>query len=117
MSRSLSPVQRIGELDERIELQKETFTENSVGGQSAEWSTQYTVWAAVRSLTGGEREHSDFLQANGGYRVAIRNRSDIDVDESWRIVWRGKNLNIRFIEDNGPRDVYLVMQAESGVAT
>ena len=117
MSRSLSQTERIGELDQRIELQKEVFTANDVGGQSAVWEKQATVWAHVRALTGREREHSDFLQSSGGYRIAIRNRSDLDVTASWRVVWRGKTLNVRFPEDNGPRSLYLIMQADSGVAT
>ena len=119
MSRRLAPSERIGELDQRIELQRETFTENDMGGQSSEWVVQDTVWAHVRSLTGNERMHSDMLSASGGYRIAIRNRSDLDVRANWRVKWlnRDRVMNIRFPEDNGPRDLYLVLQADSGVAS
>lgn len=117
MSRSLSPSTRIGELDERVEFQKEVFTPNNVGGQTSVWEAQFTAWAHVRALTGGERMANDALAATGGYRIVIRNRSDVDVLANWRAKWRGRSLNIRFPEYSGPRDIYLVMQADSGVAT
>ena len=117
MSRSLSQTYRIGELDERIELQRETFVEDDIGGQTSEWVTQATVWAHVRPLRGNERLHSDMLMAHGGYRVVIRNRSDLDIRANWRVVWRGRAMNIRFPEYSGPRDLYLVLECEAGVAT
>lgn len=117
MSRATSPTERIGELDERIELQKEVFTADGIGGQTREWVKQDTVWAHVRALSGRERMHSDFLASEGGYRVVIRNRSDMDVSANWRVVWRGRTMNIRFPQYNGPRDLYLILDAEAGVAT
>lgn len=105
------------ELDKRVELQKESFTDDGMGGQSSSWVTQDTVWAHVRSRTGGERLHSDILSAEGGYQVVIRNRSEIDPKENWRVVWNGRAFNVRFVEDNGPRDLYLVLDCERGVAT
>lgn len=110
--------QRIGELDSRIELQKEERTDDGMGGSTSEWVTQATVWAQVRSLTGTERMRSDMLAAKGGYRVVIHNNGVAhDVTSAWRIKWRGRTLNIRHIEDNGPRPLYLIMEAEAGVAT
>lgn len=117
MSLSLTPRDRVGELDERVELQKETFTSDGMGGQTSEWVTQATVWASVRALSGRERLHSDHLQASGGYRISIRNRTDLDVTAAWRVVWRGNSYNVRFPQDNGPRDMYLILEAEAGVAT
>lgn len=117
MSRSLSMRYRIGELDERIELQKQTHEDDWQGGVIETWTTQATVWAAVRARTGRERMHSDMLAAERGYQVVIRNRADLDIRENWRIVWRGLAMNIRFIEYGGPRDIYLVMDAEKGVVT
>lgn len=117
MSRSLSPGIRIGELDQRIELQKKAFTDNGSGGQDNQWVSQGVVWAQVRALTGNERMHSDSRAAEGGYRIVIRNRPGIDVTADWRAIWRGRAMNIRFPQDNGPRDLYLVMDAETGVAT
>ncbi len=115
MSRLISPTQRIGELDQRVQLQKQVRVPDAGGGNAHEWETQATVWAHVRPQSGSEREHSDRLNAEGGHRVAIRYRSD--VNESWRIVWNGRAMNIRFAQDSGGRSLYLVMECEAGVAT
>lgn len=106
---------RIGELDQRVELQKEVFTSNDMGGATASWQTQATVWAQVRALTGRERFTNERLAGEGGYRVVIRNRTDIDPQANWAILWRGLRLNILFPQDNGPRPLYLVFDCEAGV--
>ncbi len=111
----IAPTYRAGEMDQRIELQKETRTPDGQGGFTSEWTTQDTVWAHVRPQRGSEREHGDRIQAEAGYFVVIRYRSDIN--ETWRIVWNGRNMNIRFLQDEGPRALYLPMEVERGVAT
>ncbi len=106
-----------GELDEQVELYKETYTDDDMGGASSTWTKQDTKWAQVRALSGRERQQHDVLQVEGGYRVVIRNDPNLNINESWRIKWRGKYLNIRHIEDHGPRADFLVMEATKGVAT
>lgn len=106
-----------GELDQRIELQKEIRTADGQGGFTKEWQTQDEVWALVRPLRGNERLHSDRTQAEGGYLVVIRYRTD--VDESWRVKWLGRNkvMNITFARDAGTRSAYLPLECTRGVAT
>lgn len=108
---------RPGELDQRIELQKPSYSSDGQGGQDKTFAVQDTVWAHVRPLTGNERSHADLLQAEGGYLVVVRMRNDID--ETWRINWldRARLMNIRFLEDTGKRKLYLQIQCERGVPT
>jgi SPP1 family predicted phage head-tail adaptor len=108
---------RPGELDQRIELQKETRTPDGQGGFTKIWQTQTEVWAHVRPLRGSERQHSDRKQAEGGYLVVIRYRSD--VNESWRVNWldAGKVMDITFAQDGGRRSAYLPLECTRGVAT
>lgn len=108
---------RIGELDQRIELQKEVRTPDNMGGFTSEWVVDSTVWAHVRPLRGNEREQADRTQAEGGYMVVIRYRGDIT--EAWRIRWinRDRVMNIRFIQDGGSRELYLPIECEKGVST
>lgn len=108
---------RPGELDQRIELQKQTRTPDGQGGFTAAWATQSTVWAHVRPLRGTERQSADRTQAEGGYLVVIRYRSDID--ETWRINWLDGDrlLNITFAQDGGKRSAYLPLECSKGVAT
>lgn len=117
MASPLAPSFRPGELDQRVELQKEVRTPDNMGGFTSSWVVQDEVWAHVRPLTGNEREQADRAQAEGGYKVIIRYRSD--VTEAWRIRWVDEDrlMNIRFGEDGGKRAMYLPMNCEAGVST
>jgi SPP1 family predicted phage head-tail adaptor len=108
---------RPGELDQRIELQKEIRTPDNQGGFTKVWETQTEVWAHVRPLRGTERQNGDRTQAEGGYLVVIRYRSD--VNETWRINWLGMDrvMNITFAQDGGRRSAYLPLECSRGVAT
>lgn len=118
MSRLIAREQ-VGELDQRVELQTQSRVSDGMGGSTVSWVTQDTVWAHVRPLSGGESQRFGGIEATGGYRVAIRNRSDLSINETWRVNWtdRGTTMNIRFVEDGGKRNLYLVLQCEQGVAT
>lgn len=111
------PTQRVGELDQRVELQQFTRTPDGQGGFTETWAVVDTVWAQVRALRGSERNHGERLAAEGGYRVVIRYRDDVNA--TWRMRWvnRDRLMNIRFPEDNGGRDLYLVLECGSGVAS
>lgn len=99
-----------GSMDQRIELQRATRTPDGGGGHTEEWVTYATVWASVRPMSGRERYHAQQTQASANYRIKLYNRADIDPAD--RILWRGRVLNIRFLADAGPRDLYLTIDAE-----
>lgn len=101
---------RAGDLDQRIELQRLTRMPDGGGGYSEEWTTYAQSWANVRPMSGRERYQAQQTQANANYRITLYNRADIDPAD--RILWRGKVLNIRFLADAGPRDLYLTIDAE-----
>lgn len=117
MANTLAPSYRPGEMDQRVELQEEVRTPDNMGGFTSEWVTRATVWAHVRPLSGGEREQADRTQADGGYKVVTRYRTD--VTEAWRVNWldEGRVMNIRFLENGGKRNLYLPMNCEAGVST
>jgi len=108
----------IGKLDQRITLQSKTLTPDGGGGSTEAWgnlAADPTVWAAVKPMTGSEimREGGDVAVAM--YRFIIRNRSDLD--ERFRIVWEGSSYNIRQVQREGGRALYLTIIAERGVPT
>lgn len=110
-----------GRLTERVTFQEATLVDDSVGGFSTSWGsidTTPTMWASVEPLTGREALHAGQLEARVTHRVTVRRRSDLTAQ--MRIRWDSngnKILNIRAIEDPGPRAPYLWIQAELGVAT
>ena len=105
----------IGQLDQRISLQHRTLTDDGAGGATEAWTEYAEVWASVRPMTGRERENAMRNEATSNYVVTVRYRSDIL--ERDRIVWRSKELNIRFIKNAGPRPPFLDLEVEMGVSS
>lgn len=106
-----------GDMDQRITLQIPTLTSDGAGGQTSAWGNVPStpiVWASVRPARGGERMDEDRMNARAIYVFTIRNRTDLD--ERCRIVWRGENYNVRQIMREGPRPLYLDIEAERGAA-
>lgn len=101
------------ELDQRVTFRKEVQTDDGMGGHSTTWEDVATVWAKVRPMSGGEREHSDRENVRANYLIVIRPRDDID--ESCIAVWEGTEFNIRFVKYR-PRSRFLELEAEKGVA-
>lgn len=105
---------RIGQLDQRVTLQAKTLARAGAGGSTASWSPGTEVWAHVRPLNGRERLQAERDEASSNYEVTIRYRSGIK--EGDRVLWKGRYLNIRFVRREGVRPLYLVLEAEMGVA-
>jgi SPP1 family predicted phage head-tail adaptor len=103
----------IGELDQRVTIQRELRVDDGMGGSTLTWETVATVWAHVRPMSGRELERAQKVGAETMYLVVIHNRSD--VDESCTLLWRGKRLNIRTVKLR-PRSTWLEMDTEMGVA-
>ncbi len=102
-----------GRLDERISIEQQGHTDDGLGGRTVAWTALGSAWAQVTPLQGRESEARGGVVATQTYRVTVRNRSD--VDESMRVQWRGRTMNIRRIEWPGPRDLYLNIIVEQGV--
>lgn len=105
-----------GELDERIVIEREDTTPDGSGGKVDTWVTAFgPMWAKVRPQSGAERARSDQVQAEAKYMVFIHNQQ---VSESHRIRWESNGnriLNIRYVA-RSPRDLYIKIEAEEGVA-
>jgi SPP1 family predicted phage head-tail adaptor len=107
---------QIGEMDDRIQIEQESRVADGMGGYELTWTVRHgPMWAAVRPMSGRERQFADQVRAESGYVVIIRNR---EVFEGDRIKWiNGGNrlLNIRAVHRK-PRSNYLKMEADMGVA-
>lgn len=108
----------IGKLDERITFRRKSLTPDGMGGQDAAEAnipTTPTVWAQVTNMSGTENFTEQRMEATARMLFRIRYRSDIQ--ESDIILWRGKLHNIRHIDDQGPRQRFLTITTDQGVAT
>lgn len=105
---------RVGELDQRVTIQRLTLASDGQGGSTESWADVVTVWAHVRPRSGREVVQFDRVNGEHAYLFVIRYRSGIR--ESDRLVWQGVNYNIRSISDQSGRKLYLELDAERGVA-
>ena len=72
------------------------------------------AYASVRPMSGSERNRSDQTEAFADYRFYVHYRAGLSAANL--IVWNGTDYNIKFIADNGPKEVYLYIDAERGGA-
>lgn len=105
---------RIGELDQRIRLERLVLTPDGRGGSTEEWVPVFCACALARPASGRESERFDRVNAEAMYRFVIHRREGIL--DSDRIVWRGIPYNIRMIHRRGTREMFLDIDAERGVA-
>lgn len=107
----------IGGMDQRITLQRLVETPDGVGGVVRTWAnvaSAPSVWAKVIAKAG--REATDGGRMNSSFVVlfTIYNRDDLtDRDQ---ILWDGVGYNIRSIRKESGRHLFLVIEAERGVA-
>lgn len=100
----------IGNMNQRITIQRPESTRDGVGDEVIEWVTVATTWAEVRPFVAAERyiAAADQEQAKGVYQVQMYWRDGISV--TWRLLWRDLILNITSMEDrNGRRDILTLM--------
>jgi SPP1 family predicted phage head-tail adaptor len=93
---------RAGELDRKVRLEQATLAANDFGEQIKTWSLLAEVWASRAVLSGTETFDSDQIAATALYRFRMYYRTDLDA--RCRIVYEGKNYNIKFVAEIGRRE-------------
>jgi SPP1 family predicted phage head-tail adaptor len=104
-----------GELDHLITIQREVLADDGIGGQDVTLSNVVVdLWCKKRVLSGKELDRYDQLNAMSMCAFVIRYRDDLRPDD--RIISDGMSYNIRHIPPVTGRSMYLVIEAETGVA-
>lgn len=103
----------IGKLDERIELQVQTET-NNFGEVVKAYVTQATVWAKIISQKGAESFEAARMGSSRAIKVQLRFRDDVKTD--WRIIWDGEPYNIVDVDRTMRRDGELWLMCETSEA-
>jgi SPP1 family predicted phage head-tail adaptor len=103
-----------GQLDQRLTLQQKSTTTNGFGEDVVTWNDVATVWAKAAPLRGREFSSAAETQSSAEVRFTVRFRDD--VDETWRLMWRGKAYALVAppINVGGTRE-WLEMMCQSGV--
>lgn len=86
------------ELNRKITFQQVTFTQDPVTGEQTEtWTDFVSVFARVEPLLGREYFAAAAVQAEDTTKFTMRYRGDITA--AMRIVFGGKNHNIKSIQN------------------
>ncbi len=101
--------QDIGDLRERVALQRFETIETDMGGFIEEWVTQATVFARIEPIKSTEEVIGAGIRATEAVLVHIRHREDVATD--WRILWQGKPYLIDGMRNLDERRQYLTLSA------
>ena len=99
-----------GTLRERIAIEAPVGSRTAMGVQQSEWQQVCRCLAAVELEGAGPESEGQTLSAMPKYRVTIRKRDGIAIDQ--RISWRGRVMMVRqMLDDPRARD-RIVMRCE-----
>lgn len=103
-------------LKHRVVIEQPIYTTDAAGGGTIVWSELSTVWAEIRSHSGGTGESlfAGKLEASATHYITMRYRDDVTT--KMRIRYDGRTFNIRRVENVDAADVMLEVFAEEGVA-
>ena len=102
---------KAGQLDQRVAIERVTYTQDEMGGVIYTWVPLATVWAAVEPLNGREFFAASTTLSETTTRVRIRYRPDLTVID--RINHNGTLYDITAIINpkSGDRELVLMCKA------
>ena len=74
---------RAGKLNQRVQIQQLTETQNTEGGIVRTWTTVDTRWAEVEPLSGKELVEAQQINKQISYKVRLRHYPGLD--ENYRL--------------------------------
>jgi len=99
-----------GTLRERILIERPISVRNAMGLQEPGWEQVCRCLAAVALETIGVEAEGQALSSMPKYRVIIRQRDGIALDQ--RITWHGRSLMVRQLLDDPRTKDRIVMRCE-----
>lgn len=99
-----------GRLSERIAIERPATSRTPSGLQEGGWEPLASCFAAVEIEGVGPEAEAMALSAMPRFRVTIRRRDDVAIDQ--RIRWRGRKMMIRQVLDDPKRRDRLTCRCE-----
>lgn len=102
----------------RIAIQSVGEAVDDYGAPVDTWSTQSTVWAAIRPMSTNERVQHEKLEATATHVFTIRYQAalrSVEVVGTYRISWDGRVFNIRGVKNPETENRFLEIIAEENV--
>lgn len=99
-----------GTLRERVQIERPVFVRNEMGLQEPGWEQVCTCLASVVLESVGPESEAQALSAMPRYRVTIRRRDGIAIDQ--RVSWNRRKLMVRQLLDDPREKDRLTMRCE-----
>lgn len=99
-----------GTLRERVVIERAVSTRNAMGLQEPGWEQVCRCLASVALESVGAESEGQALSAMPRYRVTIRKREGVTVDQ--RITWNGRKLMVRQTLDDPRQKDRIAMRCE-----
>ena len=99
-----------GTLNERVIIERPVGARTPMGVQQSEWQQVCRCLASVQLEGAGVESEAQALSAMPKYRVTIRQREGVAIDQ--RVSWRGRVLMVRQILDDPRARDRIVMRCE-----
>jgi len=99
-----------GMMRERVLLQKPATNRTGMGSANLEWEDVAEVWASVLGLS--SREILQAMQANAIVSHKVRIRFYPGIEHTWRMVWRGRVMEISSIVEREVRAIHEILAKE-----
>ena len=99
-----------GTLRERVVIEQPISTRNAMGLQEPGWQQVCRCLASVALESVGPESEAQALSAMPRYRVTIRTRAGVGIDQ--RITWSGRKLMVRQLLDDPRQKDRIIMRCE-----
>lgn len=105
---------RAGQLRHRVQLQSKAKTPDGAGGNAVAWNTYATVWGNVVPKNVSEGMEEQRVRAKTQYTLTLRYMTGITAEH--RVLYDGRAMQIRGIQNKDERKRELTLDLEDGVA-
>ena len=100
---------KAGMLRHRVAIQSEVNTRDAIGGVAKTWSTDATVWANIRPLSGRELIAAQQVDSRVTHEITVREYSGLN--SNMRFLHESRAFNIVSVRDIDERDKLQICQA------
>lgn len=100
----------IGDLRQRLALERPIRTSDGGGGADENWSLVATVWAAMKPLTGTERLEAESQAGTVSHEIWMRHRDNVTPEMRFRLGTR--LFDVRSVMDVDEKGQFLRCLAE-----
>jgi SPP1 family predicted phage head-tail adaptor len=109
---------RAGQLNRRIQIQRQSTIQDSMGGPQRTWIHLATVWAGIQPLAGRELENAQRMASDITHQITVRYQPiffDTRVVAGYRALYKARVFNIHAALNEEERNAFITLLASEGL--